>query len=164
MVHAVCVYVAGIHPSRTWTSGFLGSTRWNACVHRLDLILYFHLKEVQGMESEPMLTPGEKSPLLGAQRRVEPAMLHHPGQWAQHITELLLLPGKLSKTHILALCRHNKVSILWWHYWHIPSLERILTYFTKKKTKQTTNKQANKQKTNSYAKLLSSLLCNTVKN
>ena len=45
-------FVAGIHPSRTWTSGSFGSVRWNACVHRLDL-----------GEFEPMLTPREKSPL-----------------------------------------------------------------------------------------------------
>ena len=38
-------------------------------MHRLDLGLYSHLKEfwgkiLGGMESEPMLTPGEKAPLL----------------------------------------------------------------------------------------------------
>ena len=32
------------------------------------------------MESEPMLTPREKSPLPEAQRRIEPATLHHAGQ------------------------------------------------------------------------------------
>ena len=31
-----------------------------------------------------MLTPREKSPLPEAQRRVEPATLHHSGQRAQH--------------------------------------------------------------------------------
>ena len=72
MVHAGCVFVASIHPSRTWMSGSVKSVRWNACVHRLDLGLYSHLKELGGggvglrageMESEPMLTPREKSPL-----------------------------------------------------------------------------------------------------
>ena len=43
MVCAGCVFVAGIHPSRTWTSGSLESVRWNACVHRLDLGLYSSL-------------------------------------------------------------------------------------------------------------------------
>ena len=37
--------------------------RLNACVDRLDLGLYSHPKEFGGMESEPMLTPREKSPL-----------------------------------------------------------------------------------------------------
>ena len=32
MVHAGSVFAAGIHPSRTWTSGSLESVRWNACV------------------------------------------------------------------------------------------------------------------------------------
>ena len=63
MVHAECVFIAGIYPFRTWTSGSLESVRWNACVHRLDLGLYSHPKEVWGIESEPMLTPREKSPL-----------------------------------------------------------------------------------------------------
>ena len=56
-------FVAGIHPSRTWTSGSFESMRWNACLHRLDLGLYSHPKEFWGMEFEPMLTPREKSPL-----------------------------------------------------------------------------------------------------
>ena len=32
-------------------------------MHRLDLGLYSHPKEFFGMESEPMITPREKSPL-----------------------------------------------------------------------------------------------------
>ena len=64
MVRAGCVFVAGIHPSRTWTSGSFESVRWNAYVHRLDLGLYSHPKEFWGgMEFQPMLTPREKSPL-----------------------------------------------------------------------------------------------------
>ena len=39
------------------------SVRWNACVHRLDLGLYSHPKEFGRIESEPMLTQREKSPL-----------------------------------------------------------------------------------------------------
>ena len=42
------VFVAGIYPSRTWTSGSFESVRWNACVHRLDLGLYSHPKEFWG--------------------------------------------------------------------------------------------------------------------
>ena len=64
MVHARCVFVAGIHRSKTWMSGSFESLRWNACVHGLDFGLYSHLKEFwRGMESEPMLTPRKKSPL-----------------------------------------------------------------------------------------------------
>ena len=55
-------------------------------MHRLDLSLYSHPKEFRGMEPETMLTPREKSPLPEAQRRVEPATLHHAGQRAQHTT------------------------------------------------------------------------------
>ena len=47
-------------------SGSFKSVRWNASEHRLDLNLYSHPKEFwgergRGMESEPMLTPKEKS-------------------------------------------------------------------------------------------------------
>ena len=44
-------------------SGSLEWMQWNACVHRLDLGLCSHQKEVWGMDSEPMLTPREDSPL-----------------------------------------------------------------------------------------------------
>ena len=43
-------------------------------------------KSLGGMESEPMLTPSEESPLPEAQRRIELTMLHHAGQRAQHTT------------------------------------------------------------------------------
>ena len=48
MVHAGCVFVAGVPPSRTWMSGSLESVRWNVCVRRLDLSLYSHPKEIWG--------------------------------------------------------------------------------------------------------------------
>ena len=41
-------FVNCIHPSMTWTSGSFGSVRWNACVHRLDLGLYSHPKQLWG--------------------------------------------------------------------------------------------------------------------
>ena len=75
------------------------SVRWNACVYKLDLGLYSHPIEFfffffflgggggGGVESEPMLTPREKSPLPDAQRMIEPATLHHAGQRAQHTTD-----------------------------------------------------------------------------
>ena len=46
----------------------------------------------QGMESEPMLIPRETSPLLEAQRRIEPPTLHHAGQQAQHTTNWAIPP------------------------------------------------------------------------
>ena len=47
---SVCfkLFVAGNHSSRTWTSESFESVRWNVCVHRLDLSLYFHPKEFWG--------------------------------------------------------------------------------------------------------------------
>ena len=45
MVHAGCIFVAGIRLSRTWMSGSFESLWWNACVHRLGLGLYSHPKE-----------------------------------------------------------------------------------------------------------------------
>ena len=44
-------------------------------------------KSLGGTESEPMLTPREKSPLPEAQRRVEPAKLHYIGRRTQHTTD-----------------------------------------------------------------------------
>ena len=43
-------------------------------------------KSFWGMESEPMLTPKEKSP------KIEPTMLHQAGQRAQHTTNELFQP------------------------------------------------------------------------
>ena len=48
MVHAGCVFVAGIHPPRTWMSRSFESMQWNARVHRLDCALYSHVKEFLG--------------------------------------------------------------------------------------------------------------------
>ena len=95
MVRAGCVFVAGIGPSRTWTSGSFESVRWNACVHRRDLGLYSHPKEfLGGMEFEPMLTPREKSPLpenvprggsspqhCGQRAQALPTELFRPPEW-----------------------------------------------------------------------------------
>ena len=55
MVCDGCAFVAGIHQSRTRILGSFEYVRWNACVHRLDLGLYSHPKEFEGMESGPML-------------------------------------------------------------------------------------------------------------
>ena len=45
MVHAGCVFVPSIQPSRTWMSGSSEFVGWNRCVHRIDLSLYPHPKE-----------------------------------------------------------------------------------------------------------------------
>ena len=48
MVHAECVFVAGIHPSRTWMSGSFECVWWNACVHRLDFVYTLIQKNLGG--------------------------------------------------------------------------------------------------------------------
>ena len=77
MVRAGCVFVAGIHPSRTWTSGSFESVRWNACVHRLDLGLYSHPKEFWGNGIWTHVNSKGKIPSTGKfpQRRIEPSTL-----------------------------------------------------------------------------------------
>ena len=62
-----------------------------------DQILVYTLiwKSFGGIESEPMLTPREKSPLPEKnypQRRTEPMTLHQAGQQAQHTTNKLFHP------------------------------------------------------------------------
>ena len=64
-------------------------------VHRLDLGLYSHPKEFWEMESEPMLTSKQKSPLPernSPQGSMEPTTLHQAGQRAQHTTNELFRP------------------------------------------------------------------------
>ena len=50
-------------------------------------------KSFGGMESEPMLTPREKSPLPEAQR-IGPMTLHHTGQSDQHTTDRAIPASK----------------------------------------------------------------------
>ena len=57
MVHAGCVFVAGIHPSRTWIFE-VRAMEYMCAQTRPRFIL-----SSRGMESEPMLTPREESPL-----------------------------------------------------------------------------------------------------
>ena len=70
-LHGWCVLGVFLLPVLTCL-GCFESMRWNACVHRPDLSLYSH-PSFGGMESEPMLTPRDKSPLLQAQRRLNHA-------------------------------------------------------------------------------------------
>ena len=64
MAHAGCVFVAAIHPSRTWASG---SFRVHAmkcmCAHTRPQFILSSERCSLGMGSEPMLTPREKLPL-----------------------------------------------------------------------------------------------------
>ena len=65
-LHGLCklgVFVASIHPSRTWMSGPFESVRWNACVHRLDLSLYSHPNRVFGEWSQNPCKLQGKNPL-----------------------------------------------------------------------------------------------------
>ena len=95
MVHAGCVFVAGIHLSRTRTSGSNESGRWNAYVHRLDLGLYSPPKEFLGKGVRTHVNSKGKIPSTGKhslQRGMEPTMLHQAGQQAQHTTNELFQP------------------------------------------------------------------------
>ena len=60
----------------------------------------------RGMKSETMLTPRGKSPLPGAQRRIEPATLQHAGQRARHTIDWAIPPlpsPPPPNTHTLSL-------------------------------------------------------------
>ena len=70
MVRARCVFVAGIHLSRTWVSGSLESVRWNACEHRLDLGIYSHLKEFLGNWVRTHVNSKGKIPSTGSSEEV----------------------------------------------------------------------------------------------
>ena len=64
MVRAGCVFVAGIHPSRTWTSGSVWVRAMNCmCAQTRPRFILSSEGVLGGMEFEPMLTPREKSPL-----------------------------------------------------------------------------------------------------
>ena len=63
MVHAGCVFVAGIHPSRTWMSGSFEFLLCYACVHRLDHGLYSHPKEFKGNGVRTHVNSMGKTPL-----------------------------------------------------------------------------------------------------
>ena len=102
--------------------------RLNLCdgmhVHRQDLGLYSHPKEVLGNGVRTHVTPREISAVLEAQRRIKPAPPHHAGQRANTLpTELFCphshpprqgsSPGSLTpKVHALPLghqcCNRNK--------------------------------------------------------
>ena len=70
MVSAGCVFVAGIHPSKTWMSGSFEFVRLNACVHRLDLDLYSYSKEFWGNGVRNHVNSKGKIPCTGGSEEV----------------------------------------------------------------------------------------------
>ena len=72
------------------------SVRWNAYVHRLKLGLCSHPKEFDGMDSEPMFIPREKSPLPEAEREEGEVGSHQPRCITQG-REPNVLPTELSR-------------------------------------------------------------------
>ena len=114
MVRAGCVFVAGIHPSRTWTSGSFEPMRWNACMHRLDLGLYSHPKEFLGngvwthVNSKGKVPSTENVPRGGSNPR-------HCGQRAQALPTELFWPLNLLYHYGDAYHSVTKSLIsLWW--------------------------------------------------
>ena len=95
MVHAGCVFVAGSHPSRTWTSGSFESVRWNACAHRLTRPRFTLSSErVWGEWSSNPCELQDTNPCYqksSPQRSIEPMTLHQAGQWAEHTTDWAIL-------------------------------------------------------------------------
>ena len=103
----MCFYTSS-HLSRAWMSGSFESMWWNVCAQTRPWSI-LSSKRVLGNESEPMLTPREKSPVLKAQRRVEPALLHQAGQ-GPCAPEI---PPQWSGGH-LQNHRYHRASVVWW--------------------------------------------------
>ena len=92
MAHAGCVFVAGIHPSRTWMLWSFESMRWNACVHRLSSESFL------GMESEPKLTPKKPST-----RKILHKGGSNPRRFIKQDSKPNTLPTSYSGPHSLCL-------------------------------------------------------------
>ena len=150
MVQAGCVFVADIHPSRTWTSGSFESVRWNACVHRLDLGLYSHPKEFLGNGVWTHVNSKGKIPSTGKfpQRRIEPASLWTAREgdlflfilfsWlcntpttCQCISGRDLLTQWRMLPHYDRRCRSNLLSHPVREYWHQANSFKHWTYSTR---------------------------------
>ena len=118
MVRAGCVLLPAFtrpdkKTNKKTKSGPFESMRWDARVHRLDLSLYSYPKELGGggrgggVESEPTLTPREKSSISEAQGRVKPATLLHARQPAQHTTDWAIPAPCLSLSNTVILQRQQ---------------------------------------------------------
>ena len=79
MVHAGCVFDAGIYPSTTWMSGSFESLRWNACVHKLNLGLYSRPKEFGGHGVRNHADSKGKIPSTGASDEVRTHISYDSG-------------------------------------------------------------------------------------
>ena len=102
MVHAGCVFAAGIHPSRTWMSGSFESVRWNACVHRLHLSLHSHSEEFWGKGVRTHVnSKGERR----GSEQVEPATRHQAGQWTHTLPTELVRPPSVDHIHCIIYTR-----------------------------------------------------------
>ena len=128
MVCAGCVFVAGIHPSRTWTSGSFESMRWNACMHRLGRGLYSHPKEFWGNGVRTHADSKAKIPSTGKKFFPEGNQTHSAASssrawnssrtrefsrnWKSKSLKKLISVGKISAS-ILFVSRKIKMIDLW---------------------------------------------------
>ena len=103
MVHTGCVFVVGIHLSRTWVSGCF-EMECMCAQTRPQFIL--SSKSLGGMESETMLTPREKSPLpeawthsAASHRTVSPAHYQMSYSSSPIATEVLMFKSVLWHSH-----------------------------------------------------------------
>ena len=71
MVHAGCVFIGSIYPSRTYMSASFESVRRNTCAHRLDLDSYSHLKEFWGNGVRNHVNSKGKIPSTGGSEEVQ---------------------------------------------------------------------------------------------
>ena len=111
MVRAECVFVASIHPSRTWwMSGFFNPCEGMHVCTDLTSVYTLIRKSFVGTESEAMLTPrGKKSPLPEAQRMVEPTIRApifprfrgFPWKWSFRIREKKTNPRKKNQAQFI---------------------------------------------------------------
>ena len=72
------------------------------------------------MESEPMLTPREKSPLPEAQRKIKRMTLHHSGQQAQGTTDWAILVLEQNQTMGYYEMNGSGYPSLIWQWRHLP--------------------------------------------
>ena len=93
MVHDRCVFVAGIHPFRTWTLGSFESMLWNACLHRIDLCLYSHLKEFLGTGVRTHVSSKGKIPSTG---KILPRGTSNPWRFIKQNSKRSTLPTSYS--------------------------------------------------------------------
>ena len=118
MVHAGCVFVAGIHPSVTWMSGFFESMQWlYMCAQTKPRFILSSERVLGNGVRTHVNSQGKKSPLPEAQRRVEPVILNTAGQRANTLQTELFWPQCLSTC--LRLCQilnfHDFLYNMFWN-------------------------------------------------